>query len=195
MPALERVAWMQSLYAASLAVFLGWHVAAAVRARRTITGVTEDRHTNELIIAAAVSSVVAGFALAVVVSFGRIGNGDGALAAGLALVWIGLACREWARSELGRFYRPVVAIDSDHQVIDSGPYRYIRHPFYSGLLLGMFGLGVAQGSWLSAAVYILLPTPAIVWRIRVEEQAMLHRLGDRYERYARGRARLVPFIW
>ena len=96
---------------------------------------------------------------------------------------------------LGRFYRPVVTIYEDHEVVTSGPYRYVRHPIYSGAMVVMVGVGLALGNWLSLALCILLPLAAYVARIRVEEGALEDALGDRYRQYEQGKARLVPGIW
>jgi protein-S-isoprenylcysteine O-methyltransferase Ste14 len=114
---------------------------------------------------------------------------------GLLLVWIGIGLALWAARTLGRFYRPVVAIDKHHEVVTAGPYRYVRHPLYAGSMLVMTGVGIALGNWLSLIVCVLMPLAAYVVRIRVEEAALEDALGDRYLTYEQGKARLVPGIW
>jgi protein-S-isoprenylcysteine O-methyltransferase Ste14 len=71
----------------------------------------------------------------------------------------------------------------------------VRHPLYAGALVTMAGVGLAFGNWLSLAVCIVLPLVAYLRRIAVEERALEAALGDAYRRYARGRARLVPYVW
>jgi protein-S-isoprenylcysteine O-methyltransferase Ste14 len=114
---------------------------------------------------------------------------------GLVVGWAGIALALWATRTLGRFYRPVVTITADHEVISTGPYRYVRHPIYAGAMLVMLGVGLALGNWLSLALCVLLPLAAYVARIRVEEAALVDALGDDYRQYEEGKPRLVPGVW
>ncbi len=115
--------------------------------------------------------------------------------AGVAVMWLGLVLRGWAIVALGASFRTTVEVDPGQAVVARGPYRWIRHPSYTGLLAILAGLGLAAGSWLSLAVCVVLPLPAIVWRIRVEEAELERVLGDAYRGYAATRARLIPRVW
>jgi protein-S-isoprenylcysteine O-methyltransferase Ste14 len=115
--------------------------------------------------------------------------------AGVALMVAGIVVRQWAVALLGGLFTTDVRIHHEQQVIDSGPYRWVRHPSYTGLLATCAGIGLAELNWASLAVSILLPLPAVVLRIRVEERALLHGLGEPYRRFAAGRARLLPGVW
>jgi protein-S-isoprenylcysteine O-methyltransferase Ste14 len=84
---------------------------------------------------------------------------------------------------------------SDQPVITSGPYRWLRHPSYTGILLIAIGAGAAWGNWLGLGVLTLMTLVALVYRIRVEERALLEELGDSYRTYADLHRRLIPFIW
>jgi protein-S-isoprenylcysteine O-methyltransferase Ste14 len=92
---------------------------------------------------------------------------------------------------------PLIAEASrcDQTVIDTGPYRWVRHPSYSGLILTLLGLGPALGNWAALAVLVVVPTVGLVVRIRVEERALLEALGEPYRRFAAGRPRLLPGVW
>jgi protein-S-isoprenylcysteine O-methyltransferase Ste14 len=79
--------------------------------------------------------------------------------------------------------------------VTRGPYARIRHPSYTGLLLIVAGFGLAVGNWLSLALCLLLPLPAVVWRIRVEEAELERVLGEAYAAYRARTARLVPGLW
>lgn len=114
---------------------------------------------------------------------------------GLVVMWLGLALRAWAVVALGASFRTTVEVDPGQAVVARGPYRWIRHPSYTGLLAIAAGLGLAAGSWLSFVACVVLPLPAIVWRIRVEEAELERVLGDAYRGYASGRARLIPRLW
>jgi protein-S-isoprenylcysteine O-methyltransferase Ste14 len=80
-------------------------------------------------------------------------------------------------------------------VVSDGPYRWVRHPSYVGLLVALAGLGLMLTDWASLAVAVLLPLATLVWRIRVEERALRDGLGAAYGDYAAGRKRLLPGVW
>jgi protein-S-isoprenylcysteine O-methyltransferase Ste14 len=116
-------------------------------------------------------------------------------AAGLVVMWLGLATRLWAVVSLGRSFRTTVEVDPDQAVITTGPYRWIRHPSYTGLLLLVAGFGLTADTWLSIAVCFLAPLPAVLRRIHVEEAELEHVLGDAYRTYRSHTRRLVPGVW
>jgi protein-S-isoprenylcysteine O-methyltransferase Ste14 len=118
-----------------------------------------------------------------------------ARAIGIAVMWVGLVTRVWAIAALGRSFRTTVEVDPGQAVVSTGPYRWIRHPSYAGLLLILAGFGLAAGDWLSLAVCVLLPVPAFVRRIKVEEAELSAVLGDPYRYYQARTARLIPGIW
>jgi protein-S-isoprenylcysteine O-methyltransferase Ste14 len=115
--------------------------------------------------------------------------------AGVVVMWAGLGLRVWAIASLGSGFRTTVEVEPGQPVVSSGPYRWIRHPSYTGLLLVVAGFGAALGNWLSLAACVLLPLPAIVWRIHVEEAELNRVLGQAYRTYQAGRARLIPRLW
>ena len=86
-------------------------------------------------------------------------------------------------------------VSSNQPVVANGPYRVLRHPSYSGLLLALTGVGLTSANWVGLAAITLLPLTAILWRIHVEEGALLTTLGDRYRCYASRHKRLVPLVW
>lgn len=116
-------------------------------------------------------------------------------AAGVVLMWLGLGIRIWAVAALSGAFRTTVEVDPDQAVVTTGPYTWIRHPAYSGLLLIVAGFGLAWGNWLSFAVCAVLPLPAVLWRIHVEEAELDRVLGDAYRTYRLRTARLVPWAW
>lgn len=118
-----------------------------------------------------------------------------AYVAGAALVAAGVAVRVWAVLTLGRWFTTVVRVANDQRVVSDGPYRWVRHPSYLGLLVVLAGLGLMLTDWVSLAVVVLVPLATLVWRIRVEERALREGLGARYDDYATGRKRLVPGVW
>ena len=107
----------------------------------------------------------------------------------------GAALRVWSFHALGRYFTFTVKVSSDQPVISNGPYRVLRHPGYAGGLLAIAGIGLVNGNWVSLATIVLLWLGIIVWRIRVEERALLTALDGRYRAYAAQHKRLVPLVW
>jgi protein-S-isoprenylcysteine O-methyltransferase Ste14 len=114
---------------------------------------------------------------------------------GLALIVAGIVVRQWAVVLLGSSFTVDVRVHEGQPVVDRGPYRVVRHPSYSGMLLTFAGIGLALGNWVSIACALLVPLVGIVLRIRVEERVLLAELGEPYRAYAEGRARLIPYLW
>ena len=114
--------------------------------------------------------------------------------AGLVIMAAGIALRFAAVIVLGRFFTFVVMVGSDQHVVDTGPYRWIRHPSYTGALLTLFGFLLCAGNW-AALVAIVPPLIGLTYRIRVEERALSEQLGEAYVSYAARTKRLVPFIY
>jgi protein-S-isoprenylcysteine O-methyltransferase Ste14 len=114
---------------------------------------------------------------------------------GLCLMWCGVALRLWSFRTLGRYFTFVVQTSGDQPVITNGPYRAIRHPSYAGLLLAVMGVGLFLGNWLSFASLTVAWAAGLVYRIRIEEKALLGNLGADYRAYAATHKRLVPFVW
>jgi protein-S-isoprenylcysteine O-methyltransferase Ste14 len=115
--------------------------------------------------------------------------------AGLIVMWLGLAIRVWAIAALGRAFRTTVEVEPGQAVVSTGPYRWIRHPSYTGLLLIVTGFGLGTGNWLVLAICAVLPLPALLWRIHVEEAELTAVLGDRYRAYQADTKRLIPGLW
>jgi protein-S-isoprenylcysteine O-methyltransferase Ste14 len=172
----------------------GWFLGGP-RARKSAGEVRRDQGTFVWIIASIGLAIGLGIAAAQVDALAIPVSRWALFVVGLLLMWLGIALAAWAGRTLGRFYRPVVAIQEDHEVVATGPYRYVRHPIYAAALLVLLGAGVSLGSWLSVILLPLVPLPAYLARIRVEERALEEGLGERYVTYERGRARLVPGVW
>jgi protein-S-isoprenylcysteine O-methyltransferase len=105
-----------------------------------------------------------------------------------------LALRWWAILSLGKFFTVNVAIATDHQLIIRGPYRWMRHPSYTGLLLAFAALAVTFQNWLSIVGMLGPISLGLVYRIRIEEAALTKAFGDDYRAYAKTTQRLIPGI-
>ena len=114
---------------------------------------------------------------------------------GLALFCGGVGLRVWSFQTLGRYFTFTVQTSRDQPVIRAGPYRVVRHPSYAGMLLALTGIGVLIGNWLSLVCLVGGALGGLVYRITVEERALLRDVGEDYRRYAETHKRLVPWVW
>jgi protein-S-isoprenylcysteine O-methyltransferase Ste14 len=115
--------------------------------------------------------------------------------AGVITLVAGSLLRRHCFRVLGQFFTGTVVVQADHRVIDSGAYRWVRHPSYSAALLMILGIAVAFGNWLGALVAMGIALLAYSYRARVEEQALLASLGAPYAEFLATRKRFVPGIW
>lgn len=112
---------------------------------------------------------------------------------GLGLFVVAVTFRLIAIRKLGQFYSHRVRIREEHQVINTGPYNYVRHPAYTGMILAHLGFALFFYHPVTLLVWAFFHIPAIVYRILVEEKAIFEIPG--YLEYSKTRKRLLPFIW
>ena len=112
--------------------------------------------------------------------------------AGLVLIAVGLGLRAWSIATLGRFFQYRIEVQVGHRVVTGGPYRYVRHPSYSGLALILLGIALAAGTVVGLVVVATLSGLGLAVRIRAEERQLTEALGAEYKRFAASRKRLVP---
>jgi protein-S-isoprenylcysteine O-methyltransferase Ste14 len=115
--------------------------------------------------------------------------------AGLALIAAGVGLRAWSIATLGRFFQYRIQIQAGHQVVTDGPYRYVRHPSYTGLALVLAGIALACDDVWSLVAAAVLGGVGLAVRIRAEERQLTQALGTEYESFAAGRKRLVPGVF
>lgn len=112
----------------------------------------------------------------------------------VALIVMGLAWTVWARKALGDNWSGRVTLKSGHELVRSGPYRWVRHPVYMGALLALLGSALASGK-LSAMLGFLLAIAALVYKLRIEERWMSAQFGDQYRNYQSASWALLPFVY
>ena len=114
---------------------------------------------------------------------------------GICLMLAGIGLRWYSAAILGKYFTFDVAIQTGQTLVESGPYRYVRHPSYSGAMLSLLGLGLALGNWAGLLVALCCMGLAYAYRISVEEAALTAALGDSYKQYVSRTWRLVPFVF
>jgi protein-S-isoprenylcysteine O-methyltransferase Ste14 len=124
-----------------------------------------------------------------------IGSGHWLLPVSFALLVLGLAIRWTAILTLGRAFSVNVAIHATQTVKKTGVFRFVRHPSYTGMMVSLFGLALSTRNWIAFAILILPTTAALLYRIHVEEAALLDAFGSDYAAYSLATSRLIPGIY
>jgi protein-S-isoprenylcysteine O-methyltransferase Ste14 len=169
-------------------LFLGWKL----RAGRATT--KQDAGSKWILIGSIWFGIALGFALAVLtpaLAFNRYRLT--LFIVGMIFMLAGLALRWYSIWFLGRSFTCDVATRPGQEVIDTGPYRWLRHPSYTGSLLTVLGALLCLTNPVSLLA-LVVPLAGYAYRIRVEEQVLVRDLGEPYRRYMKRTKRLIPFI-
>jgi protein-S-isoprenylcysteine O-methyltransferase Ste14 len=169
---------------------IGAALIPALRARGSAR-MRRDRGSRALILLTVGGSLI----IALYFGYARLGQlPDWLFYPGIILMLLGIAIRQWAIAVLGRFFSLNVQAVEDHQVVDKGPYRLIRHPSYTGLLITFIGISLAVQSLGALIVLLAVFTVSFGYRIRVEEKTLLSELGEPYANYMKRTKRLIPYL-
>jgi protein-S-isoprenylcysteine O-methyltransferase Ste14 len=112
---------------------------------------------------------------------------------GAALTVAGVAFAIWARMWIAGNWSSDVTLKRDHELIVDGPYAFVRHPIYTGILLGLIGTALAVGEW-RALLGVAIAAGAYWRKLTIEESVMRRQFGEAYARYAERVPALVPFV-
>jgi protein-S-isoprenylcysteine O-methyltransferase len=173
-----------------------WSASEILISSRLRTKVEPSRDSGTLKLVLLVAYVSMAIALYVAVA------DDGVLArpsvagiAGLVAIIVGMLIRAYAIVTLRHFFTVNVTVRDDHRLIRSGPYRFVRHPSYTGALLSFYGLAVAVENVWAAIILVAPITIAFLVRIRVEEAVLRNAFPQEYPEYERSTWRLLPFVY
>lgn len=114
---------------------------------------------------------------------------------GIALMLAGAGFRWYAIRVLGKFFTRSVATRAGQYVVDTGPYRLIRHPSYTGSMVTMLGMRLAMTNWASVVLMTLGTLVGYGWRVHVEEQVLCEGIGPAYREYMQRTRRFIPHVW
>lgn len=175
----------------------GLEIFQQIKQRKTQRDTSPSRDRGSLILLYV--GITLGYCVAIPFSFspfGRLTWGQPVWqVAGLALIAGGLWIRYSAMRTLASLFTYAVEIQEQHRLVETGLYRFIRHPGYFGQLLVFLGIGLALANWISLLGLTLPIGVAFLNRIRVEERALQERFGGAYETYRRRSWRLIPWLY
>ncbi len=178
-----------------LIYFLSELLLTITRRSRSRTGEKQHRSTLGVLWIVIMTSIGAGVFIAGNWRAGALPFGRAFAVAGVVLFAAGLVFRWWAIVTLGRFFTVDVVIEKDHELVERGPFKWVRHPSYTGVLLAFVGFALTLRNW-GAILVVLGPIfVAFVRRMNVEEEALSRALGERYVEYMKRTKRLVPFVY
>lgn len=156
---------------------------------------SQDHHSMNILIGLQTLGLILNFLLAAVFPQAAIPWQRTALFAfGVGLMLLGVAFRWYAIRTLGAYFTRDVAVSAHQPVMQGGPYRYIRHPSYTGTFITMLGVGVATANWVSLLVLLACVFAGHLYRVRIEEQALARTIGQPYVEYMRRTKRFIPGI-
>ena len=118
-----------------------------------------------------------------------------ALIAGILCAVASFKLRWAAIDALGKFWSLHVEIRENHEFVQSGPFRFVRHPVYFSMVLELAASGLMCSAWWMLLVIPVLFVPALIMRLRLEEPALVEKFGDVYRDYQRRVPMLIPYKW
>jgi len=128
-------------------------------------------------------------------NLGRIYHWNTFFAIGMSLIGLGLVIRIHSILTLRQFFTYSIARVENHEIIQTGLYKFIRHPGYLGQLIIFLGISTSISNWISILAMMLPITLAYLYRIKVEERFMLEQLGEKYLNYQNRTKRLLPMVF
>lgn len=167
----------------------------AIFSKRTIQRQTSGSRILQIALVAAAYVLVFNHDLRVrLLNLRLVPSSVSATILGYSLMLAGMLFAGWARVFLGGNWSSSVTLKQNHTLVRSGPYRIVRHPIYTGLLVALLGTAIAVGEVRGFAGLLLA---AIAWKIKsmTEEAFMLQQFGEQYTRYRREVKALVPYLW
>lgn len=178
--------------------YLTWIVSEIILNRIARSGKTDKKSVDEnseiYIWISIMLSTFVGVFITIEYSVPMFNNGDFKIT-GLVLIILGIVFRLVAIKQLGRFFTVDVTIRKDHQLMQSGLYKYIRHPSYSGVTLSLLGFGISLDNWASLFIVFIPTFFSLVHRMNIEEKVLVEQFGEQYKNYILKTKRLIPFIY
>jgi protein-S-isoprenylcysteine O-methyltransferase Ste14 len=186
--------WPYAVLFWSVSAWVYWPEFGIVR-RAQRSGNAKDAKSLQVILIGMQIATFAAFPLAWVSALQISGHRVGVFLCGVAVLIAGSVLRRHCWRMLGASFTGDVRASADQQVITRGAYAILRHPSYTAGIIMNTGMGIALGSWGSAAILAAASFAVYSYRVAVEERALLAAIGEPYAQFMRARKRLIPFIY
>jgi protein-S-isoprenylcysteine O-methyltransferase Ste14 len=181
------------LYQAVVVLWVGSEVVIGLTRDAPLRPAGQDRLSGPALIACVLVSVWVAYLIGRSFPAAAMPGRPLVFGLGVTIALAGIALRWWAVLTLGPFFTTRVMTRPGQTVVEAGPYRLVRHPSYSGMLLTVLGVLLCSTNWLSLACFSIA-LPGLAYRIRVEERALLEALGEPYRAYMARTRRLLPLV-
>ncbi|MEP6668516.1 MAG: isoprenylcysteine carboxylmethyltransferase family protein [Chthoniobacter sp.] len=168
-------------------------IAEVNRKRATVAGKVQENLTLRLFLLIGTVMTVGSVAEFVIIN--RFTYSYAALAAGILCAIVSFKLRWAAIAALGKFWSLHVEIRENHEFVQSGPFRFLRHPTYFSMILELASFGLICSAWWMLLIIPIVFLPALVLRLRLEEPALVEKFGDTYREYQRRVPMLIPYKW
>jgi protein-S-isoprenylcysteine O-methyltransferase Ste14 len=195
-PLIEPPSYTVLFYVTAVVVF-GQDVIRETRRRGGSTGENHDHYSVQVITFASIGGFIAAIASDYLFRSLEISWHPRVLfIIGILFMLMGGIIRKYAARTLDQYFTSEVRVRDGQEVVDTGPYRWVRHPSYIGGLLAHTGVGIVLANWVSIIVIALTLLGAYGYRIHIEERTLQEQLGEPYQAYLeRTPYRLVPYLW
>ena len=161
--------------------------------KRTVT-TSNDKNSLRLLYGLITVGYFLSFAIGAT-KLGRLYHWNTYFAIGMSFFVLGLVIRIYSIMTLRQFFTYSVAKVQDHKIVETGLYKFIRHPGYLGQILIFIGISTSISNWLSILAMMIPVTLGYLYRIKVEERFMLEQMGEKYINYQNRTKRLFPMIY
>lgn len=166
-----------------------------VSGRREPASTPLDANSKRLILIGQGLGVMSAFAIAARVRSAALPHPMWWFLGGLVAMVCGRLLRRHCFRMLGASFTGSVIVKPDQVVVERGAYKYVRHPSYTAGTILFLGIGLSLGNWMAAAVLLVLVALTYVYRVRVEERALLGVIGEPYRQYMARTRRFIPFLF
>ncbi len=137
-----------------------------------------------------------GIAITLLLGYTQIGPlPDWSFFLGLSIGILGYALVYWGYWTLGQYFSAEMVIYQGQELVERGPYRFVRHPVYSGIFFAVIGGGFAVQSWVAVILLVIMYAILFRYRIAAEEKVLISEFGEQYQSYSKRVKRLIPFIY
>lgn len=129
------------------------------------------------------------------IGYGKFSFGEGLRWIGVFITLLAVALQYWSVITLSKYYTRTLVMLKNQHIVQTGPYKFVRHPGYLGYLLGGIGFGLSASNWIVLLTIETIMLIVLRYRIKAEEKMLLDSFGQQYKNYMKETKMLIPFIY